>query len=107
MTMNFSFEFIMAHSMGGHVICEYMKAGCGNVEGSNQGYISLLLYFTICFRLIGMILLSPVDGVDEIGMIDNFCTTPGEKLNFDLPTLIMPAGLDGVPGKDVQLQCLF
>ena len=45
-----------------------------------------------------MILLSPVDGVDEVGMIDDFCTTPGEKLNFDLPTLIIPAGLDGVPG---------
>ena len=43
-------------------------------------------------------MLSPVDGVDEIGLIKNFCVIPGKKLNFDLPTLIIPAGLDSVPG---------
>ena len=34
MSIDFTFEFVMAHSMGGHVMCEYMKAGCANVEGT-------------------------------------------------------------------------
>ena len=43
-------------------------------------------------------MISPVDGVDPYGFIREYCITPGEKLNFETPTLIISAGLDGVPG---------
>ncbi len=43
-------------------------------------------------------MISPVDGVDPFGLIDDFCITPGEKLEFELPTLVLSAGLDSVPG---------
>ena len=33
MNIDFTFELIMGHSVGSHVICEYLKAGCANVEG--------------------------------------------------------------------------
>eukprot|EP00095_Tigriopus_kingsejongensis_P012448 maker-scaffold89_size390429-snap-gene-2.24 protein:Tk12448 transcript:maker-scaffold89_size390429-snap-gene-2.24-mRNA-1 annotation:"hypothetical protein DAPPUDRAFT_307488" len=76
--IDFSTEFVMGHSAGSHVICEYMKATCGNVQG--------------------MIMMSPVDGVDELGLIKQFCVVPPEQVNFDVPTLIIPAGLDSIPG---------
>ena len=43
-------------------------------------------------------MLSPVDGVDPYGFVQEYCITPGEKLNFEVPTLIMTSGLDGIPG---------
>ena len=43
-------------------------------------------------------MLSPVDGVDPYGIVQDYCITPGEKLNFETPTLIMTSGLDGIPG---------
>ena len=44
-------------------------------------------------------MISPVDGVDPYGFIREYCITPDEKLNFETPTLIISAGLDGIPGK--------
>lgn len=43
-------------------------------------------------------LLDPVDGADPMGMIPEYCITPGEPLNFALPTLHLAAGFDPVPG---------
>merc|ERR1711970_216268 len=72
--------FMMGHSSGGHVACEYLKRHCGNAKGA--------------------IYLSPVDGFDPFGWIPIDCINPGEYLNFAVPQLILPAGLDNVPGID-------
>ena len=51
-----------------------------------------------CRGVQGLILMSPVDGVDPAGIIDNFVVTPGELLNFETPTVILPTGLDNQIG---------
>ena len=78
--IDFSTEFVMGHSSGAHITTNYMKLGCHNIKG--------------------MILISPVDGVDPFGLIEDFCITPGEKLPFTTPTLIITAGFDSVNGFD-------
>ena len=45
----------------------YSQHGCGDVKGQ--------------------ILLDPVDGFDPFGWFPNFITTPGEYLNYAMPTL--------------------
>lgn len=72
--------FLMSHSAGGHVAVEYNKHHCADVKGQ--------------------ILMSPVDGFDPFGLVDLFAITPGEYLNFAVPTLVLSAGLDNVPGTD-------
>ena len=52
-------------------------------------------------QMLGQILLSPVDGVDPFGLIDNYAVTPGQFLNYNIPTLILSTGLDDVPGFDL------
>ena len=69
----------MGHSSGAHIVTQYLKDGCRDVKGQ--------------------ILMSPVDGLDPLGIVENYVITPGVPLNFDTPTLIMPTGLDNVPGK--------
>lgn len=70
----------MGHSAGSHILCSYLReVGCGPFKG--------------------LALLSPVDGVDPFGIIDSFCLKEEDVVNFVTPTLIMPAGLDDVPGK--------
>ena len=54
-----------------------------------------------CHNVKGMSMLSPVDGVDPYGIVQEYCITPGEKLNFEVPTLVMTSGLDGIPGKNI------
>merc|ERR1712241_400700 len=76
--IDFENTFMFAHSSGNHIITNYMKLGCHNVKGISM--------------------LSPVDGVDPYGFVQEYCITPGEKLNFEVPTLIMTSGLDGIPG---------
>ena len=63
----------MGHSSGAHITTNYMKLGCHNIKG--------------------MVLISPVDGVDPFGVIEDFCITPGKKLPFTTPTLIITAGM--------------
>jgi len=72
--------FLMSNSAGCHVTAEYLKHRCGLVKGQ--------------------ILLSPVDGEDPYGLIPVYAITPGEYLNFHIPTLILSSGLDGIPGID-------
>ena len=60
-----------------------------------------------CHNVKGMSMLSPVDGVDPYGLVQEYCINPGEKLNFETPTLIMTSGLDGVPGKFGAIFFLF
>ena len=45
-----------------------------------------------------MFLLSPVDGADPYGLIEETCISPPTKLNFQLPVLIISGGLDSQPG---------
>ena len=54
-----------------------------------------------CSSVHGMFLLSPVDGVDPFGLIDETCISPPSKLNFHTPALVISGGLDSVPGLDV------
>ena len=75
----------MGHSSGAHITTNYMKLGCHNIKG--------------------MILISPVDGVDPFGLIEDFCITPGEKLPFTTPTLIITAGRDLYIEKKNQKHC--
>lgn len=67
------------HSAGAHVLVEYLKAGCGKFKAQ--------------------VLMSPVDGVDAAGLIPIFCITPGQTLNYAMPTLHLAAGLDNLGGK--------
>lgn len=76
--IDFSNTYVIGHSSGNHVIVNYLKSGCYNIKGA--------------------ILLSPVDGVDPFGFIDDYCIIPGEKVNYETPTLILSVGLDSVPG---------
>lgn len=41
----------------------------------------------------------PVDGADPMGVIDDWCITPGKFLNFDIPTYHLSAGLDPAVGE--------
>eukprot|EP00756_Hemistasia_phaeocysticola_P003335 Hpha_TRINITY_DN12196_c0_g3::TRINITY_DN12196_c0_g3_i1::g.81710::m.81710 len=41
-------------------------------------------------------MIDPVDGYDPFGIWDEFCTRPGEKVNFDVPALLLRCGLDPV-----------
>ncbi|XP_037793143.1 chlorophyllase-2-like [Penaeus monodon] len=66
------------HSAGAHVLVEYLKAGCGKFKAQ--------------------VLMSPVDGVDAAGLIPIFCITPGQTLNYAMPTLHLAAGLDNLGG---------
>nr|XP_027224025.1 uncharacterized protein LOC113816179 [Penaeus vannamei] len=59
------------HSAGAHVLVEYLKAGCGKFKAQ--------------------VLMSPVDGVDAVGLIPIFCITPGQTLNYAIPTLHLAA----------------
>lgn len=66
------------HSAGNHVLVEYLKHGCGN-------FVALVMH-------------DPVDGADPMGVMDDWCITPGEFLNFDIPTYHLAAGLDPAVG---------
>lgn len=77
-TLDFQTLLAGAHSAGSHVLVSYLKEHCGNFKG--------------------MQLSSPVDGADPLGLIPEYCITPGETLNFNIPTLHIAAGYDPVPG---------
>ena len=67
---------LVAHSAGSHVITQYLNATCGTVKF--------------------MILLSPVDGADPMGMKKDFIVKPGSFLPFATPVMIIGTGLDPV-----------
>ena len=70
---------LVAHSAGSHVVADYLNSTCGTV------------------KLI--ILMSPVDGADPMGMKKDFIITPGKFLPFATPVMIVGTGLDPVPRK--------
>merc|ERR1739848_875188 len=67
---------LSGHSAGNHVTCSLLTDSCGNNKAK------------------GVVMMDPVDGYDPIGIIKNYCTTPGEKLSFDVPALLLRTGLD-------------
>ena len=82
LVMDFSSLYLGAQSSGAHVAVEYLKQSgdCSSVKA--------------------MFLMSPVDGVDPFGMIDDYCIDPPTMLNFQTPTMVISGGLDSIPGID-------
>jgi len=82
--IDFDTMFLAGQSSGNHVSVNYLslirKEDCSNVHG--------------------LIMMSPVDGVDPYGIIGETCIHPPNKLNFNIPSLIISGGLDSVPGID-------
>jgi len=79
--LDFEKVVLMGHSAGSHVIVEYLKHHCNKVKGQ--------------------IIFSGVDGFDPFGLVDLFAITPGQYLNYAVPTLVMMAGLDNTPGTNI------
>jgi len=77
-TANFDELIVSGHSAGNHVFCEFLKTDCGGSKAK------------------AAVMMDPVDGYDPVGIIKNYCTTPGEKLPFDIPALLLRTGLDPV-----------
>jgi hypothetical protein len=71
---NFDQLVLSGHSAGNHVFCEFLKTDCGKAKAA--------------------IMMDPVDGYDPFGIVNNYCITPGEKLPFDTPALLLRTGLD-------------
>ena len=82
LVMDFTNIYFGAQSSGSHVAVQYIK--------QSQD----------CSLVKGMFLLSPVDGIDPFGMIQEYCIDPPNLLNFQTPTMIISGGLDSVPGLD-------
>ncbi|CAL8118054.1 unnamed protein product [Orchesella dallaii] len=84
---DFSRMVIMGHSAGNHINVNYLKRkGCRN--------------------FVANVHLSPVDGFDPFGIIPgDFAITPGENVNFNIPTLVVKAGLDPIPGTIINPAC--
>ena len=80
--LDFSRLILGAQSSGSHVAVEWLK--------QSQEHCSQDLQAAF--------LLSPVDGVDPFGLMDNFCIEPGTLLNYQTPTLVLSGGLDSLPG---------
>ena len=62
------------HSAAGHSMTQYLNQTCGNAK---------MLFF-----------LSPVDGSDPFGIKKDYIITPGKKLPFAIPTLVLATELD-------------
>lgn len=61
---------------------------------SSGSHIALAQLETECLNFRGLVLLSPVDGGDPYGELPYFVITPGQKVNFSIPTMQLVAGLD-------------
>jgi hypothetical protein len=84
-TADFDKLVFSGHSAGNHVTCQFMTDSCGNKKAK------------------GVVMMDPVDGYDPFGIVKNYCTTPGEKLSFDVPALLLRTGLD--PKVKVMVAC--
>jgi len=82
-TPDFDKLVLSGHSAGNHVTCNFLADSCGNNLAK------------------AVVMMDPVDGFDPFGMVNNFCTTPGKKLEFDVPALLLRTGLDPVVKKMV------
>jgi len=82
--IDFDTMFMAGQSSGNHVAVNYLA-----LRQNND-----------CSKIHGLIMMSPVDGVDPYGIIGDTCIDPPNKLNFQIPSLIISGGLDSVPGVD-------
>merc|ERR1712232_1489821 len=82
-TADFDQLILSGHSAGNPVFCDLLVNSCGNSKAK------------------AAIMMDPVDGFDPFGVLKNFCVTPGKKLNFDTPALLLRTGLDPVVKKMV------
>ena len=73
---------MMAHSAGSHVVVSYMEGFCEEETSVKS-----------------LVLMSPVDGADPYGIVDDYCITPGQRVNFTIPALVLTAGLDATKGQ--------
>eukprot|EP01123_Difflugia_compressa_P004036 TRINITY_DN15377_c0_g1_i1.p1 TRINITY_DN15377_c0_g1~~TRINITY_DN15377_c0_g1_i1.p1 ORF type:complete len:338 (+),score=49.20 TRINITY_DN15377_c0_g1_i1:27-1016(+) len=71
---------MMGHSAGCKIVVKTLEMNCGLCKAS--------------------ILLNPVDGLDPWGWINDYVTHPPNLVNYTVPTLILGAGLDPVPGHE-------
>eukprot|EP00756_Hemistasia_phaeocysticola_P013680 Hpha_TRINITY_DN15295_c3_g11::TRINITY_DN15295_c3_g11_i1::g.68473::m.68473/K08099/E3.1.1.14; chlorophyllase len=68
-------KYVMsAHSAGNHVNCDFLQNQCGPARA--------------------IVMMDPVDGFDPYGIVKNYCITPGQKVNFTIPALLLRCGLD-------------
>jgi len=67
----------MGHSAAGHATTQLLNQTCSNVK----------LH----------ILMDPVDGADPLGIKDDFIITPGKKLPYAVPVLVIATELDSHP----------
>lgn len=74
-----------AHSAGNHVNCDFLQNQCGPVRA--------------------MVMMDPVDGFDPYGIIKNYCITPGQKVNFTTPALLLRCGLDPKHASKLEPAC--
>jgi len=84
-TADFDKLILSGHSAGNHVTCDLLADSCGNHKAK------------------GVVMMDPVDGYDPFGIVKNYCTTPGQKLGFDTPALLVRTGLD--PKVKVMVAC--
>jgi len=73
---NFDELTLSGHSAGNHVICDYLQTSCGMAKA--------------------VVMMDPVDGYDPFGVVKNYCITPGQKVEFSTPALLLRTGLDPV-----------
>jgi len=79
--MDFNKTILLSHSSGAHILVSYLERQCEADQDVK-----------------GLALISPVDGVDPFGIIKDYCITPGQKVNFTVPTVVLTAGLDPIQG---------
>ncbi|XP_043238699.1 chlorophyllase-2-like [Amphibalanus amphitrite] len=79
---------LLAHSAGSHVAVSYLEGFCEQETSVKS-----------------LILMSPVDGFDPFGIVDEFCIVPGQRVNFTLPALVLTAGLDAEKGSLLYPAC--
>jgi len=82
-TANFDQLVLSGHSAGNHVFCNLLVNNCGNGKAK------------------AAVMMDPVDGFDPFGVYPDFCVTPGKKVNFDTPALLLRTGLDPVVKKTI------
>eukprot|EP01062_Namystynia_karyoxenos_P038297 TRINITY_DN2778_c0_g1_i3.p2 TRINITY_DN2778_c0_g1~~TRINITY_DN2778_c0_g1_i3.p2 ORF type:complete len:307 (+),score=113.29 TRINITY_DN2778_c0_g1_i3:81-1001(+) len=75
-TPNWDQLTLSGHSAGNHVFCDYLQSQCGIAKAA--------------------VMMDPVDGYDPFGIIKNYCITPGQKVKFTTPALLLRTGLDPV-----------
>lgn len=98
-------SFISGHSGGSHVAVSQLQVRCReNNYKWNKNSDNFFLYApqTNCLHYQGLILLDAVDGNNPIPEnITMYVITPGQKVNFTIPTLQVVTGLDPVIGNGI------